>query len=116
MRRRIRSSICLLGSVAYCGFAQDDTRFARRLLIDKIWEFIDAFDYEHSSPRAVLFCCKTRRNRGCGAEHSVWHSATSRERSDCETGGIARHETISAEAVRALACGCGTVRGHQTLL
>src|SRR5207248_1222230 len=34
-RRRIRSSICLLDLAAYSGFAQDDRRFARRLLIDK---------------------------------------------------------------------------------
>src|SRR5438128_8997086 len=35
MRRRIKGSICLLDLAAYSGFGQDDTRFARRLLIDK---------------------------------------------------------------------------------
>jgi hypothetical protein len=35
MRRRIKASICLLDLAAYCEFGQDDTRFARRLLIVK---------------------------------------------------------------------------------
>jgi len=33
------------------GFVGEDNCFARRMLMIKIADFIDAFDHEHSSPR-----------------------------------------------------------------
>src|SRR5438046_8079955 len=43
MRRRIRGSICLLDLAEYSGLGQDDTRFARRVLIYHIIRIILMF-------------------------------------------------------------------------
>ena len=53
-----------LDSAAYSGFAQDDTRFARRLLIDKNLEIQSTLSTMNVHRLELLFRCKTRDDDG----------------------------------------------------
>jgi hypothetical protein len=53
-----------LDSAAYSGFAQDDTRFARRLLIDKNLEIQSTLSIMNVHRLELLFRCKTRDDDG----------------------------------------------------
>jgi DNA-binding transcriptional LysR family regulator len=46
----------------------------------KMTDFIDPFDHEHSSSGVVLLRRETRWHRSSGAQHSLRHSATGRQR------------------------------------
>src|SRR4029077_13172795 len=76
----------------------------------KMADFIDPFDHEHSSSGVVLLRGETRRHRRSGAQYSLRHSATGRQRANRQTGGITRHEALSASALRALVHGDGALR------
>src|SRR6476646_10568912 len=50
--------------------------------------------YEHSSFGVVLLRRQTRRHRSSGAQYSLRHSATGRQRANRQTGGITRHKAF----------------------
>ena len=60
---------------------------------------IELFDDEHSSPRALLLRCEAWRHRGGCAQHAIWNSATSCERTNRQTRGSSRRKVIQSEAV-----------------
>src|SRR6476469_5746923 len=72
--------------------------------------------YEHSSFGVVLLRRKTRRHRSSRAQYSLRYSATSRQRANCQIGGITWHEAFPAASILALADGDGALRVHPAVL